>query len=217
MAEKEGKEAAAIRNRYSETCDILIEGLVDSQDFSDFVSAYLVVCVFNPHARQNVVYCIKTVYLFSTAHPGVISFSKATTLLPYLKNPSNVRPSSDLSALLISKQPEEQLISDYLLKIFRASIPLMPKTAAKFGAELQQTLQPMIAKPSSSGGLLVRWNTTGLSCRSCSVGSAGDSRLHVLCRAELDSRLHSSRRTPQVLQWCVNTKIPLYVPEISCS
>ncbi|KZW01563.1 hypothetical protein EXIGLDRAFT_738517 [Exidia glandulosa HHB12029] len=133
VAEKDGKEETSMRSRYADVCDVLIEGLVDSQDFTNF----------------NVVNCIKTVYLFSTAHPGVISFSKATTLLPYLKNPSN---------------PEEQLISDYLLKIFRASIPLMPKTAAKFGAELQQTLQPMIVKPSSSGGLLALQETVACMC-----------------------------------------------------
>ena len=46
-------------------------------------------------------------------------------------------------------------MSDYLLKIFRASIPFLPKTAVKFGLELQLALQPMIIKPSTAGGLLV--------------------------------------------------------------
>jgi cohesin loading factor subunit SCC2 len=45
--------------------------------------------------------------------------------------------------------------SDYLLKIFRVSIPHMPKTAAKFGSELQLALQPMILKPSTAGGVQV--------------------------------------------------------------
>ncbi|KAJ3011709.1 hypothetical protein NUW54_g2081 [Trametes sanguinea] len=36
----------------------------------------------------------------------------------------------------ISGSPEEQTTSDYLLRIFRASIPHMPKTAARFGQEL---------------------------------------------------------------------------------
>lgn len=31
----------------------------------------------------------------------------------------------------------------------------MPKTAAKFGHELQLALQPMIIKPSTAGGVLV--------------------------------------------------------------
>ena len=55
----------------------------------------------------------------------------------------------------LSIQVEDQAISDYLLKIFRVSIPHMPKTAAKFGQELQLALQPMILKPSGAGGLMV--------------------------------------------------------------
>jgi|SRR5882762_8819803 hypothetical protein len=55
----------------------------------------------------------------------------------------------------LAMQTEEQITSDYLLKIFRACIPHMPKTAAKFGQELQLALQPMILKPSSAGGVAV--------------------------------------------------------------
>ena len=51
---------------------------------------------------------------------------------------------------------EELSTSDYLLKIFKVSIPHMPKTAAKFGHELQAALQPMIIKPSGAGGVQVR-------------------------------------------------------------
>lgn len=47
------------------------------------------------------------------------------------------------------------MTSDYLLKIFRASIPHMPKTAAAFGQELQLSLQPMILKPTASAGVIV--------------------------------------------------------------
>lgn len=47
------------------------------------------------------------------------------------------------------------MTSDYLLKIFRVSIPHMPKTAAKFGQELQAALQPMVLKP-TGGGVQVR-------------------------------------------------------------
>jgi cohesin loading factor subunit SCC2 len=52
-------------------------------------------------------------------------------------------------------QSEELAVSDYLLKIFRISIPHMPKTAVKFGQELQLVLQPMIVKPSHIGGVVV--------------------------------------------------------------
>lgn len=48
-------------------------------------------------------------------------------------------------------------MTDYLLRVFRISIPHMPKTAVKFGQELQLVLQPMIVKPSNVGGVVVGW------------------------------------------------------------
>jgi cohesin loading factor subunit SCC2 len=71
-----------------------------------------------------------------------LSGTNASTLLPYLKN---------------ANSGEELSTSDYLLKIFKVSIPHMPKTAAKFGHELQAALQPMIIKPSGAGGVQVRF------------------------------------------------------------
>lgn len=67
-----------------------------------------------------------------------------------------------LDAHLKPMKAEEQTISDYLLKIYRLCIPTMPKTALKFGQELQTTLQPMVIKPSSAGGITVscRWPST---------------------------------------------------------
>ncbi|KAF8552743.1 hypothetical protein OG21DRAFT_1477602 [Imleria badia] len=50
--------------------------------------------------------------------------------------------------------PEELAVTDYLLRVFRISIPHMPKTAVKFGQELQLVLQPMIVKPSNVGGIV---------------------------------------------------------------
>ncbi|KAJ7903762.1 hypothetical protein B0H14DRAFT_2666173 [Mycena olivaceomarginata] len=67
--------------------------------------------------------------------PAILSGSNASILLPYLKKPTNA---------------EDQQTTDYLLKIFRASIPHMPRTAIKFGQELQKKLQPMVAQPASS-------------------------------------------------------------------
>ncbi|KAH9175682.1 hypothetical protein EDB89DRAFT_2135583 [Lactarius sanguifluus] len=86
----------------------------------------------------TVVNCIRTIYLLSSAYPAILSGSNASTLLPYLKNATS---------------PEEQVTSDYLLKIFRVSVPHMPKTSVKFGNELQLALQPMILKPSTAGGV----------------------------------------------------------------
>lgn len=46
------------------------------------------------------------------------------------------------------------MTTDYLLKIFRISIPRLPKTTSKLGQELQAALQPMIIKPTA--GLQVK-------------------------------------------------------------
>ncbi|THH14012.1 hypothetical protein EW146_g6273 [Bondarzewia mesenterica] len=97
----------------------------------------------------TVINCIRTIYLFTMAYPTVLSGSNATTLLPYLKN---------------SSTPEEQITSDYLLKIFRASVPNMPKTAVKFGQELQLALQPMILRPPTAGGVLALQETVACMC-----------------------------------------------------
>ncbi|KAJ3806212.1 hypothetical protein F5876DRAFT_80926 [Lentinula aff. lateritia] len=86
----------------------------------------------------TVVNCIRTINLIASAHPSVIGTQSALTLLPYLKNPTNT---------------EEQVTSDYLLRTFRAAIPHMIKTAAKFGQDLQAKLQPMVTKPSTAGGI----------------------------------------------------------------
>ncbi|GJJ15616.1 hypothetical protein Clacol_009894 [Clathrus columnatus] len=117
IADKEGKEAQSLHLRYMEIGNTLIDCLVDDQELPGF----------------TVVNCIKTIYLFVSAHPAIISTPQATTLLPYLKNATT---------------PEEQLTSDYLLKIFKTSTPGMPKTATKFAHELQTILQHMLVKPS---------------------------------------------------------------------
>ncbi|KAH9923582.1 hypothetical protein B0H21DRAFT_765352 [Amylocystis lapponica] len=133
IADKEGDEAAILHRRYSDICETLIDGLVDASDLADF----------------TVINCVRTIHLFTSAYPAVLSGSNASTLLPYLKNATT---------------PEEQTTSDYLLRIFRASIPYMPKTAAKFGQELQLALQPMILKPSATAGILGLQETVSCMC-----------------------------------------------------
>ncbi|KAA1473731.1 hypothetical protein DENSPDRAFT_882264 [Dentipellis sp. KUC8613] len=133
MADKEGPEASSLHARYSEICEALIDGLVDASELPGF----------------TVVNCIRTIYLFTSAYPAVLSGSNASTLLPYLKNATTT---------------EEQITSDYLLKIFRVSIPFMPKTAAKFGTELQLALQPMIIRPTGSGGVSALQETVACMC-----------------------------------------------------
>ncbi|KZP26313.1 hypothetical protein FIBSPDRAFT_1040859 [Athelia psychrophila] len=97
----------------------------------------------------TVINCVRTIHLFTSAYPAFLSGPNASTLLLYLKNATT---------------PEEQATSDYLLKIFRACIPHMPKTAAKFGLELQQALQPMILKPPQAGGILALQETVATMC-----------------------------------------------------
>ncbi|KZS93606.1 hypothetical protein SISNIDRAFT_485224 [Sistotremastrum niveocremeum HHB9708] len=121
ITEKDGKEPVVIQKQYTEICDFLTDSLVDA----------------NESAGQNIVASIKTIYVFSSAYPAIISGSKATTLIPYLKNAST---------------SEEIILADYLLKIFRVYIPRVPRTATKFAADLQQALQPMVLKPSAAGG-----------------------------------------------------------------
>jgi hypothetical protein len=58
------------------------------------------------------------------------------------------------SAQIMILQGDEQLMSDYLLKIFRSCVPSMPKSAIKFAGSLQDTLLTMINKPAV--GALVR-------------------------------------------------------------
>lgn len=118
MAGRQESEVPLLHSRYTEICESLIDGLVDASDLPGF----------------TVLNCIRTIHLFASAYPSVLSGSHASTLLPYLKNPSN---------------SEQQVTTDYLLKIFRISIPRLPKTTSKLGQELQAALQPMIIKPTA--------------------------------------------------------------------
>ncbi|KAF9220470.1 hypothetical protein BS17DRAFT_739205 [Gyrodon lividus] len=133
MSSQSSADTPFMHARYSEICETLIDGLVDASDLPGF----------------TVQSCIRTLYLFATAYPLVLSGSNASTLLPYLKNPT----SSD-----------ELAVSDYLLRVFRTSIPHMPKTAVKFGQELQLILQPMIVKPSNIGGVVCLQESVACMC-----------------------------------------------------
>ncbi|KZT64240.1 hypothetical protein DAEQUDRAFT_747522 [Daedalea quercina L-15889] len=133
MNGKNSEDASLVTSRYAEICGVLIDGLVDASELPDF----------------TVVNCVRTIHLFTSAYPAVLSGFNAATLLPYLKNATT---------------PEEQVISDYLLRIFRVMIPYMPKTALKFGQELQLALQPMIIKPSSASGLSGLQETVACMC-----------------------------------------------------
>ncbi|KIK26649.1 hypothetical protein PISMIDRAFT_94435 [Pisolithus microcarpus 441] len=135
IANQAAHELSLMHAKYSEICEALIDGLVDASDLPGF----------------TVPSCVRTLYLFATAHPSVLSGSNASTLLPYLKNPTST---------------DELVISDYLLRVFRISIPHMPKTAVKFGQDLQLVLQPMIVKPSNVGGVVCLQESVACMCGS---------------------------------------------------
>ncbi|KAG8738993.1 Sister chromatid cohesion protein 2 [Ceratobasidium sp. 414] len=122
ITRKGDKDAGPIVQRYIDVCDALTDTLVDAQEIPGF----------------SVVNCIRTVHVFTAAHPTVMSTRKAVVLLPYLKSGATA---------------DDQAIADYLLKIFRSCIPRMPAGTSKFGTELQQTLEPMVIKPSGAAGV----------------------------------------------------------------
>ncbi|KAI0350346.1 hypothetical protein OH77DRAFT_1593607 [Trametes cingulata] len=128
----------------------------------------------------TVLNCVQTIYLFTSAYPAVLSGSNAATLLPYLKNATT---------------PEEQTTSDYLLRIFRASIPHMPKTAAKFGQELQLALQPMILKPSTAAGVQGLQETVACMCATVHHITHNFDRIVGLLRS-CNARLQQAIRKP---------------------
>ncbi|KAG8923468.1 Sister chromatid cohesion protein 2 [Tulasnella sp. 408] len=82
----------------------------------------------------DLVSCVKTVHLLVAAHPPMMSLSNAKSLLPYLKNTAT---------------KEDQAIADFILKIYCACIPHLPKTAVQFAQELQGVLASRIQKPSN--------------------------------------------------------------------
>ncbi|KEI37889.1 uncharacterized protein L969DRAFT_554447 [Mixia osmundae IAM 14324] len=67
------------------------------------------------------------------AEPATLTLRMASSLLPLLRNTSSM---------------EEQVAADYVLRIYRRSIPKMPKALTRFSGELQDALLPMINKPS---------------------------------------------------------------------
>lgn len=95
MSSQNPADTPFIHAKYSEICETLIDGLVDASDLPGFVSVGLLVkassLLLGLFVFQTVQSCIRTLYLFATAYPSVLSGSNASTLLPYLKNPASVR------------------------------------------------------------------------------------------------------------------------------
>ncbi|SCZ88805.1 BZ3500_MvSof-1268-A1-R1_Chr10-4g03099 [Microbotryum saponariae] len=108
--------------RLRDITESLIDGLLEDEEGS-----------------RNIVACVKTVHVLVSVDASLLSTSKATILLPFLKSATS---------------PQEQIVSDYLLKIFRSAVTTMPKTSTKFAKDLQSALMPMLNKPSSSATTL---------------------------------------------------------------
>lgn len=190
--------AANFRDRQSPLEDVLHKIMVSKEDaetgqlherYSEICEALIDGLVDASELPGfTVVNCIRTIYLLSSAYPAILSGSNASTLLPYLKNATS---------------PEEQVTSDYLLKIFRVSIPHMPKTSVKFGNELQLALQPMILKPSTAGGVQALQETVACLCAVVQHLTHDFVRLVGLlksCNARLQSAAQKSRMAPADLR-----------------
>lgn len=93
---------------------------------------------------------VKVLYLFCSACPDLLSGSELSTLVPYLTNGTT---------------PEDSIITDHLLKVFRTSIPHMAKNVQNFGLEIQSTLQSMVIKPTLGFGVLQE----SIACLCCVV------------------------------------------------
>ncbi|KAJ8463322.1 hypothetical protein ONZ45_g17624 [Pleurotus djamor] len=180
--------AANFRDRQSPLEDLLHKIMSDKQgsEASSLHARYSEVCEAlidglvddSDLPGFTVLNCVRTIYLFTAAYPSVLLGAHASTLLPYLKNATSV---------------EEQAISDNLLRIFRASIPHMPKTEAKFGAELQALLQPMIVKP--SGGISALQESVACICTVVRHLTHDFSRLAMLLKS-CNNRLQDTIRRP---------------------
>ncbi|KAK4052266.1 Sister chromatid cohesion protein 2 [Microbotryomycetes sp. JL221] len=81
---------------------------------------------------NDVIACVRTIHALNNADVNLLSPTKAQLLLPFLIGATTT---------------EEQLVCDYLLKIFRSTVSAMPKSASKFGREMQSALMPMLNKP----------------------------------------------------------------------
>lgn len=115
-------------NRLSERLralsDVLISELVDAAAPAESGTA---------SSASDALARIKTLYLVISTNPAVLSISNAKNLLPFVK--------SQFQA------PEDAPMLETLLKIFRVSLPLMPKTALAFAKQLEALLRPILNNP----------------------------------------------------------------------
>ncbi|CAO1626974.1 unnamed protein product [Sympodiomycopsis kandeliae] len=135
-----GEVDAKVAQRLRGLCDLLISGLGDDSVAEvDAVSGSTATAV--PVASKeratdlsgaSVLARIKTIHLVVSTNPAVLSIGKAKSLLPFVKRVQTAEDSVQLETLL---------------RIFRESLPLMPKTALSFANQLELLLRPMLNNP----------------------------------------------------------------------
>ncbi|PWN20858.1 hypothetical protein BCV69DRAFT_283065 [Microstroma glucosiphilum] len=76
---------------------------------------------------------VKAIYLVVSTNPAVLSIAKAKVLLSQLRGSPQT--------------PDEASVLETLLKVFRVSLPVMPKTALAFAGQLEAALRPLLNNP----------------------------------------------------------------------
>lgn len=103
--------------------DLLIEQLTDDA-----------MCDASNSDSTEVLARIKTIDLIISTNPAVLSIGKAKSLLPLVKTTQ-------------AKTAEDSAMVEMLLRVFRVSLPLMPKTALAFANQLEALLRAMLNSP----------------------------------------------------------------------
>ena len=121
------------KDRKEEEAKLLLTKL---QELSDSMIDSLVES--SEGSTSDTVNRIKTVQLLVSTNPSILTINKAKLLLPYLR---------------AAQTPEEIQIMELLLRIFRACLPWMPKTALAFAEALEKSLTPLVSRPPTMAGL----------------------------------------------------------------
>lgn len=125
------REMSGIVERLRTISDVLIAALDEST--SDDATC-------SPASPAMILTYIKTLYLVVSTNPSVMSITKAKALLQHLRG---------------GRQGTDQAMTcEHILKIFRVSLPLMPKTALAFAKQLEAALRPWFNSPPTHAGAL---------------------------------------------------------------
>ncbi|PLW54207.1 hypothetical protein PCANC_04542 [Puccinia coronata f. sp. avenae] len=121
------KQSDGARQKFEQRCKEIVEHLIDQ----------LMDIAPKRDEAFSEVECVQTVCILTFAAPKLLEPNKAMMLLPYLKGATT---------------PSEILMVQYLLRIFRACVSLIPKSTSTFGDQLQRALLVLVNKPNLNGG-----------------------------------------------------------------